>query len=81
MIAATILTLSVLVLVSFMAIGVIVGYLVRQYFEENKPIYTSHPELWDPETGRLIVDSDILAIRVENESGLPLGMEDEDSEE
>jgi hypothetical protein len=81
MIAATILTLSVLVLVSFMAIGVIVGYLVRQYFEENKPIYTSHPELWDPATGRLIVDSDILAIRVENESGLPLGMEDEDSEE
>jgi hypothetical protein len=81
MIAATILTLSVLVLVSFMAIGVIVGYLVRQYFEENKPIYTSPPELWDPATGRLIVDSDILAIRVENESGLPLGMEDEDSEE
>jgi hypothetical protein len=81
MIAATILTLSVLVLVSFMSIGVIVGYLVRQYFEENKPIYTSHPELWDRETGKLIVDSDILAIRVENDGGLPLGMEDEDSEE
>lgn len=70
MLAATILILSFLVLVSFVSIGIIVGYLVRQYFEENKPIYKSHPELWDRETGKLIVDSDIIAIRVENESEL-----------
>jgi hypothetical protein len=67
---AAILILSFLVLISFVSIGVIVGYLVRQYFEENKPIYTSHPELWDRDTGKLIVDSDILAIRVENDSAL-----------
>jgi cell division protein FtsL len=67
MLAAVILILSILVLVSFLAIGIIVGYLVRQYFEENKPVYTSHPELWDKETGKLIVDSDILAIRVDSD--------------
>jgi hypothetical protein len=65
MLAAAILTLSVLVLVSFMVIGIIIGYLVRQYFEENKPVYTTHPELWDKETGKLIVDSNMLAITVD----------------
>lgn len=78
---AAILLLSILVLVSFMAIGVIIGYLVRQYFEENKPIYTSHPELWDRETGKLIVDSDILAIRIENESEFTPHAEEDDSED
>jgi hypothetical protein len=81
MLAAAILVLSVLVLTAFMAIGIIVGYLVRQYFEENKPIYTSHPELWDPETGRLLDVSEMLAIRVENDGGYPLGMEEEEPEE
>ncbi len=81
MLAAAILVLSVLVLVSFMAIGIIVGYLVRQYFEENEPIYTSHPELWDPQTGKLLDVSELLAIRVENDSDYPLGMEDEEPEE
>lgn len=79
MLAATILILSILVLVSFLSIGIIVGYLVRQYFEENKPIYTSHPELWDRETGKLIVDSDILAIRVDNDSDM--SYEDKDDED
>ena len=69
---AAIITLSIFVLVAFLGIGVIGGYLVRQYFEENKPVYTSHPELWDSETGKLIVDSEILAIRVENESGIEI---------
>jgi hypothetical protein len=64
---AAIFILSILVLVSFLSIGVIVGYLVRQYFEENKPVYTTHPELWDPLTGKLIVDSEILAIKVEGD--------------
>jgi hypothetical protein len=64
---AAIFILSILVLVSFLAIGVIVGYLVRQYFEENKPVYTTHPELWDKDTGKLIVDSEILAIKVEGD--------------
>jgi hypothetical protein len=72
MITFAIITLSILVLVAFLGIGVITGYLVRQYFEENKPVYTSHPELWDRETGKLIVDSEILAIRVENESGIEI---------
>ena len=62
-----ILTLSVLLLFSFLGLGLIVGYLVRQYFEDHRPIYTSHPELWDKETGELIVDSNILAIRVDND--------------
>jgi hypothetical protein len=66
---AAIIVLSFLVLVSFVCIGVLGGYLVRQYLEENPPVYTSHPELWDPETGKLIVDSQILAIRTERESG------------
>lgn len=79
MLAAAILILSILVLVSFLSIGIIVGYLVRQYFEENKPIYTSHPELWDRETGKLIVDSDILAIRVDNDSDM--SYEDKDDED
>lgn len=68
MIAAAIIILTVFVLVAFLAIGTITGYLVRQYFEENRPIYTTHPELWDPETGKLIVDSNILAIRVDSDS-------------
>ena len=72
MITFAIITLSILVLVAFLGIGVITGYLVRQYFEENKPVYTSHPELWDSETGKLIVNSKILAIRVENESGIEI---------
>jgi hypothetical protein len=72
MITIAIITLSILVLVAFLGIGVITGYLVRQYFEENKPVYTSHPELWDSETGKLIVNSEILAIRVENESGIEI---------
>jgi hypothetical protein len=72
MITIAIITLSILVLVAFLGIGVITGYLVRQYFEENKPVYTSHPELWDSETGKLIVNSKILAIRVENESGIEI---------
>lgn len=80
MLAAAILTLSVLVLVSFMAIGVIVGYLVRQYFEENKPVYTSHPELWDKDTGKLIVDSDILAIRVDSDVDLLAEADDDDDD-
>lgn len=67
MLAAAIIIISILVLASFLMIGVIAGYLVRQYFEENKPVYTSHPELWDKETGKLIVDSDILAIRVDSD--------------
>lgn len=78
MLAAIILVLSILVLVSFLAIGTIVGYLIRQYFEENKPVYTSHPELWDKETGKLIVDSDILAIRVDSDIDLLEESEDED---
>lgn len=68
MIAAAIIILTIFVLVAFLAIGTITGYLVRQYFEENRPIYTTHPELWDPETGKLIVDSNILAIRVDSDS-------------
>lgn len=80
MLAAAILLLSILVLVSFLAIGVITGYLVRQYFEENKPVYTSHPELWDRETGKLIVDSDILAIRVDNEYSTADDEDDSDEE-
>jgi hypothetical protein len=79
MLAAAILVLSILTLVSFLSIGVIVGYLVRQYFEENKPIYTSHPELWDRETGKLIVDSDILAIRVENDADVSFLGDDDDA--
>lgn len=62
---AAILLLSILVLVAFLAIGIIAGYLVRQYFEENKPYYSTHPELWDKDTGKLIVDADILAVRVD----------------
>lgn len=81
MLAAAILILSILVLVSFMAIGIITGYLVRQYFEENKPIYTSHPELWDRETGKLIVDSDILAIRVDNDYSTADDDDDDSDEE
>ena len=68
MIAAVIL-LSILVLLSFVCIGVLGGYLIRQYLEDNPPLYKTHPELWDPQTGKLIVDSEILAIRVEKESG------------
>lgn len=67
---AAVIILSFLVLVSFVFTGAIVGYLVRQYFEENKPIYTSHPELWDRDTGKLIVDSDILAIRVDRDTDI-----------
>lgn len=63
-----IIVLSVLVLFSFVCIGILGGYLVRQYLEENPPLYTSHPELWDPETGKLIVDSEMLAIRVEHKA-------------
>lgn len=64
-----IIVLSFLVLLSFICIGVLGGYLIRQYLEDNPPMYTSHPELWDPKTGKLIVDSDILAIRVDHEAG------------
>lgn len=68
MLAAAVIFLSIFVLVAFLAIGTITGYLVRQYFEENRPIYTTHPELWDPDTGKLIVDSNILALRVDHDS-------------
>lgn len=76
---AAVIILSLLVLVSFVSLGAIVGYLVRQYFEENKPIYTSHPELWDKDTGKLIVDSDILAIRVDSDADY-LSYDDESEE-
>jgi hypothetical protein len=79
MLVVAILTLSILVLASFLAIGIIVGYLVRQYFEENKPVYTSHPELWDKDTGKLIVDSDIFAIRVD--SDFDFSPDDDDGED
>lgn len=77
---AAVIILSLLVLVSFVSMGVIVGYLVRQYFEENKPVYTSHPELWDKDTGKLIVDSDILAIRVDSDTDYST-FDDDESEE
>ena len=59
---AALICLSVLCVVLTLGLGVVVGYLYRQYITDVTPIY-SHPECFD-ENGNQLPD-EIIAFRFE----------------
>lgn len=59
---AAVICLSVLCVVLTLGLGVIVGYLYRQYITDITPQY-SHPECFD-ENGNLLPD-EVIAFRFE----------------
>ena len=61
---ATILTLSSLISVLFLLVGLVIGYIAQEYLQEIK-INKYHPEMFD-ENGDLIPD-EILAVRFDND--------------
>jgi len=64
MLAVT-LTFSVIISVMFLLVGVVIGYLLKEYvIERNSTLVPTHPEMFD-ENGMLIPD-DVLAVRFEN---------------
>jgi len=64
MLAVT-LTLSTIISVLFLAVGGVIGYLLKEYaIERNTTYIPTHPEMFD-ENGQILPD-DILAVRFEN---------------
>jgi len=66
-----IIALSVLLLISYLFIGIIVGWLANHHFKRN-----THPEMFD-ENGNLLPD-EILAVRFENTYGDDYETEDDE---
>ncbi len=64
---AAVICLATLCCVLTVTMGVVVGYLVRQYIQDTTPQY-SHPECFD-ENGNLIPDQ-VIAFRFEGEQYL-----------
>lgn len=64
---AAILVLTVLVVFLTLLVGVLAGWVVKTYFEDNPPsTWTPHPEIFNAD-GTLIPQTELLAIRVDGD--------------
>jgi hypothetical protein len=64
---AAILVLTTIVVMLALVVGVLVGWVIKTYFEDHPPsTWTPHPELFNA-NGTLIPQTELLAIRVDGE--------------
>ena len=62
---AALITIGVFTGILTLSVGVILGYILRTYIQDNNQnAYTYHPEMFD-ENGQLVPD-EIVAVRFEN---------------
>jgi hypothetical protein len=67
MLAAILVLFTIVILLTLM-VGLLIGWTIKTYFEENPPsTWTPHPELFNAD-GTLIPQTEMLAIRVEGDS-------------
>ena len=63
---AALITISVFTGILTLSVGVILGYILRTYIQDNeRQAYTYHPEMFD-ENGQLVPD-EIISFRIEGD--------------
>jgi|TARA_B100000927_G_scaffold229689_1_gene189575 hypothetical protein len=68
---AALITIGVFTGILTLSVGVILGYILRTYIQEdNRQAYTYHPEMFD-ENGNLVPD-EILSVRFEDDESTEL---------